>query len=452
MGKYISFGRYNIYYKYIILSCTFYSLNYYIISGNLNEDLISLEVISKDTQRLYEHFVINDCFNYIGIFIISFILYKFKEENIDSASEISLFNKINIKENEEKKYVSFLNLSFILIFWITISHIINIIYSLMIPYYWMFELLFICLIYSKLYKIKIYNHQKIGIIINSLSCLIFNIFLYFINLTNQNNYNSDDLNTKYKWLIPISIFIFLFFTFSKSYIFIKLKFYMEIKFISPIKLLILYGILGFIFSSIACIIETSFKCIGSEKEFFCTVTTNLKKEKNYDTYIDNFFIFIHKFSLLESKDITIEILIIFIEIIVYYYYIYFGIFIINYLTPMHYIFTNLCNDILNEFIQLIRDIIEKGKSVNKNIDKVFFLRISIYICSLVGFMIYLEIIEFNFCNLNYNLRKYIIERANKEINEDKENKIDEGIINDDRIDDQNLLLNNNVELSFNKKK
>ena len=129
--------------------------------------------------------------------------------------------------------------------------------------------------------IFLYNHQKIGIIINSLSCLIFGV-IHFIILENENNDNPHNFNIKYKWFIPISIFIYLFIINSTSYIYIKLKFYMDLDFISSIKILILYGILGFIISSIACIIETSFKCIGSEKQFFCQISTNLKKEDNYD--------------------------------------------------------------------------------------------------------------------------------------------------------------------------
>ena len=79
---------------------------------------------------------------------------------------------------------------------------------------------------------------------------------------------------KYKFLIPISIIIYLFIINSTSYIYTKLKFYMDLKFISQTKLLILYGIIGFVLSTIACIIETSFKCVGSEKEFFCNVYNN----------------------------------------------------------------------------------------------------------------------------------------------------------------------------------
>ena len=36
---------------------------------------------------------------------------------------------------------------------------------------------------------------------------------------------------------------------------------------------------------------------------------------------------------------------------------------------------------------------------------------------IIGFLIYLEIIELNFCGLNYNLRKNIIDRAMKDIEE-----------------------------------
>ena len=114
----------------------------------------------------------------------------------------------------------------------------------------MFELLFVSLIYSKLYKIKIYNHQKFGIIINSLSCLVFTTISFSI-LVNQSDDNYDNFNIKYKWFIPISIIIYLFIIISTSYVFTKLKVYTDLKFISPIKILILYGILGFIISSIA---------------------------------------------------------------------------------------------------------------------------------------------------------------------------------------------------------
>ena len=61
-------------------------------------------------------------------------------------------------------------------------------------------------------------------------------------------------------------------------------------------------------------------------------------------------------------------------------------------------------------------------------------------------MIYLEIIELNFCNLNYNLKKYINDRSIKDTYEDDAN---ESIINDEDSISRNSTIRNNVELPFN---
>ena len=309
-------------------------------------------------------------------------------------------------------------------------------------------------------KTKIYRHQKIGIIINSLSCFIFGI-IRFIFITDENN----NLNKKYKWLIPISIIIYLFIIISTSYIFTKLKFYMDLRFISPTKLIIFYGIIGFIFSTIACIIETSFKCVGVEKELFCWVYPNIENNTNNginigiytynennttnsnntksktDRYIENFFIFIKDFSELDPKEITIEIIIIFIEIIIYYCELYFDVLVINYLTPMHFMFCNLIYLFIAELIDLIKKIISGFNYLS-------LVGISPYFFSFIGFMIYLELIELNFCKLNYNLRKYINERSLKDIYEDNTN---ESIISEPEIDERDSSINDYVEMPINKK-
>ena len=70
-----------------------------------------------------------------------------------------------------------------------------------------------------------------------------------------------------------------------------------------------------------------------------------------------------------------------------------------------------------DLIELIKDIIRsslnKCEFKYKNI-----ANLSPFIFSFIGFMIYLEIIELNFCKLNYNLRKYINERSIKDTYED----------------------------------
>ena len=301
-------------------------------------------------------------------------------------------------------------------------------------------------------KTKIYSHQKIGIIINSLFGLIFRL-IRFICSSNKNN----NLNMKYKYWIPISIILYLFIINSTSYIYTKLKFYMDLKFISQTKLLILYGIIGFVLSTIACIIETSFECFGSEKQFFCNVyINNTETEKNNEThianetkierYIENFRIFILEFSILDLKDRIIEIVIFIIGIIFYYCSLYFDMLIINYLTPMHFMFSSLIYIFLVELIELIRNNIKTEKFFNKD-DLIYYYDFSAYICSFIGFMIYLEIIELNFCNLNYNLRKYINKRSVEDIYEDN---TDESTVRESEISSR-LSINDYVEMPTNNK-
>ena len=65
-----------------------------------------------------------------------------------------------------------------------------------------------------------------------------------------------------------------------------------------------------------------------------------------------------------------------------------------------------------EIAELIKNIIIES------FDPKILYNISPFICSFIGFLIYLEIIELNFCNLNYNLKKYINIRCIKDIYED----------------------------------
>ena len=424
----LKFGNYNKYYKYIIYSCIFNYLSYYVNSGYLSDFLSSLDIIdNKENNDLYVHPFIKDIFIYIGIIIISTILYMINKKKSSIHKKI---NENKIKENDygillihndmEKKInksISFLFFIFILSYWIIIDHIVIILESLMIFDYWMFELLCISLIASKLLKINLYSHQKFGIIINSLSCLIFRIILFII--LNFNNEDKDDINfyyfcIKHKWFIPIAIIIYLFFISSTSYIYTKLKFYMDLKFISLTKLLILYGSIGFVFTLIACIIETNSKCVGSERDFFCQIRV-YQNETTYDSYIENIKVFFYVFSILNKKDFIIEIFLFFLGMIFYYCSLYFDMLVINYLTPMHSIFSSLIYLFVNELRELINNIFGDKIALQYHVS---FLNISSYIFSLIGLMIYLEIIELNFCKLNYNLRKYINDRSAKDSNED----------------------------------
>ena len=475
MGAYIKLGDYNSNYKYIIATCFFNYLTYFLFNG-IKEILIISKKIEDKTRDFSRHGVINDISNYLGIIIISFILYKYngkesrnnKQNNNyieNNSSEILLIHN-DIKEKFNIS-ISFLNLFLVLIYWCLIDHTTRIIESLMIFDYPMFELLFTSLVISKMLKIGIYSHQKIGIIINSLSSLILGILRFiYVEEKEDNIY----LNAKYEWFIPVSIIIYIFIISSTSYIYTKLKFYMDLKFISHTKLLILYGIIGFVFSISACTIETSFKCAENKNvtEFFCKVYSNITNSPNNinnaynheiisnngiliynennsnnktDRYIENLFIFIEDFLKLNSKDKSIEIVLVFFGTISYYCSLYFDILVIKYLTPMHFSFCNLIYLLLLEITELIKN------KMNNSFYKNNLFKIAPFIASFIGFLIYLEIIELNFCNLNYNFRKYINIRSIEDVYEDSR---DESIISNDEIFDNRASINA-TELSINKK-
>jgi hypothetical protein len=239
---------------------------------------------------------------------------------------------------------------------------------------------------------------------------------------------------------------------------------MDLKFISQIKLLILYGILGFVFSSIACIIETLFKCVGNEMEFFCKIykpykvnetninVTNNKNNTNVDLYIENFFIFFDVFQNIENIGARIiEIALILMRVLFNFCSLYFDILVIKSLTPMHFMFGSLIYVFLSNVTQIIISKVSQRKEepyqYNINI-----LNVLAFFCSFIGFMIYLEIIELNFCKLNYNLRKYIYIRSIKDTYDDAAS---ESIISEnDSYEKRSTIRNsiNSIELHINEKK
>ena len=84
--------------------------------------------------------------------------------------------------------------------------------------------------------------------------------------------------------------------------------------------------------------------------------------------------------------------------------------------PVHITITQPIFYILKK-IMLITNNLVKDETFFKDTENYkptrFYMDISGDIISLFGFFIYFEIIELKFCGLNYNLRKYIIQRARK---------------------------------------
>ena len=220
---------------------------------------------------------------------------------------------------------------------------------------------------------------------------------------------------------------------------------MDLKYLAVKIILIIYGFVGTLFNIIICTIATFPKCKGNEKEikisdYFCKI----KDPATNNTYYASFNVYFHTTD--KPKEIIIEIIVEIIALISFYYYKYYSMMIIKYLSPIHLIFLLPSFYLFRKLIHIIVDtiifIFKKGDhkimdfTAQDYLKEKFILNISADVFSFIVFLIYLEIIELNCFNLNYNLRSRIMTRSrtdsmiadNKEllqINQDDEDEDEE---------------------------
>ena len=299
--------------------------------------------------------------------------------------------------------------------------------------FWFFELLLVSIFSSKTLNFKLYSHQKLAIFFNSTLCLtkIAPIILSF----------RDDKSEKYLWYTKdafykmfFGIIIYFCLISIRSYVNTQIKVYIDLKYVSTTKLLILYGFFGTIIYTIICLITTFFKCSSSSfsksdlsSNYICKVpfknTINFDKvqkdlTENGNLYLDNFVIYYKTFINSDYKEMIKEIIIILLAGISYFYYKYFCLMIIKFLSPIHYIFSNQIYFCLKKIVLPIYTFIIEGsffieKPINFIIPK-FILDTSGDFLSLIGFIVFLELIELNFCDFNKDLRRKIMDRSEYE--------------------------------------
>jgi hypothetical protein len=228
----------------------------------------------------------------------------------------------------------------------------------------------------------------------------------------------------YPWLIPIGIFIYFGMKIMRAYIKTQIKWYMDIKYVSITKLLMIYGIIGTIFYTIICIITTFTECSKAKiNDYFCETVGD--KDKKYFASFKLYF-----------KDILLqfplqEIILLTIGILGFSFYKFFSLMIIKNLTPIHLVFSLPLFYIMRKIILTISFLFDTPE-YNTYILKYILDVVGDFLC-IFAYLIYLEIIELHCCNLNFNLSENIITRGQTElypkedlINEDEESSIDRG--------------------------
>ena len=399
MAKYILCGKYNYLYKYIWYYLLIQIVYDYFFGTHFPEG-IKIKYFNDFPKNI----LVQEIFNYLGTSLFSFILWKYQRKNNkiivpikqQESSNLSL-NEPNLILNkdthiqEEISGSTFLYILSILILSNQLKQIFNV-FGLKGLDFWMFELIFICIITSYMFKTQIYRHKIVSICI----ILIFSTIMKFISIyMTLSKEQEEKIYIEYKWVIIIGLLSFHIIILMRSYAYCKLKWLFDIKYISPIKILIIFGIFGSIICLIGSIISTKIKCSNKNPDvkYFCKV------EKDDNKYYDNFIIF---FQNIWKKNI-VYILFEFFEIFLSFLLNLFIMLIIHNLSPEYLISSKYIFYFITELISYLW---------NRKYNQIYELLAEFF--AILSSLLYLEFIELNFCNINKDLKKNISRRSIEE--------------------------------------
>ena len=458
MVKYITFGEYNKNYKYIFLVIIFSILANHIFTF-LFCILFYNKKIGIRSFIFFQHEYLKDTFTSFGVFIFSFFLLIYEnrlsknEKNVDKTNDLNLnkgcFKSIEINEEKKKKPSNKKNLLILLM--IIIARIsldyINEIISILFNFdYFMFILLIVSFINAKIFNIKTYKHHKLAIYLNFIVAFIFQLISFILSLTLEEN-NNQKINLKYKWLIPIGIIIYILYVIILSFAYAKMKWFMDINWISLSKLFMAFALLKFLINSIICIILTFIKC----NENFIKIYCNLNNGEYY--YKENFLIFFKNLSIAYEEykaDLIFVICSIILNIFIITIKQFLILSILKNLYPEYYFFSIPIVQIFYQIYSIFSSKILEGyyfaEGENYKLPLIIFIiNIVQNFLAIIGCLIYLEIIELNFCGFNFNLRKNIMKRSDEDA-EDINIDIDrnEGLIDDEISHKMSELSTNSI--------
>ena len=331
------------------------------------------------------------------------------------------------------------------------------IHDILTIFYFTFDLSYLDLFILELplfayfnYKIlnnKIYNHNKCSMYSGVIICLTTKISS-ILEYAFSDNYK-DEIYNKHKFLYFVGISSYLIIITLRSYCITKIKLFIDIKYISPIKILAIYGFIGILINAIIMLLSSYKKCftVDDIDIHLCNVVDD--NSNRDEAYFENFFIYFRtlKDSINDGRnyEVIIEASISLIASLSHYCYIYFYFLVVKYLSTIHIIFQSFTYSFSVRVLTFIFSFINNTPFNQSN------FYISDFIISLISdsyaglsIFIYLELIELNFCNLNYNLRRNIIARSEEELKEKERSNYSNPLL--DERDTENVD-NNYLELT-----
>ena len=453
MKCFIKFHKFNKYFKFILLTSLFRYFNVCFLGYNFNNAFIDVslpsllnfcfkkEIINTEISnfRMIEFF-----FNYIGTFVFS-LIFRFYELQVTQERFSSFFklsdsfaqaqikigqlikesykNEGEINENILSKFKNYLlkNNSICLYIIISLVWVLDEIIMIVLFYqfkdvdFWFFEILIATFIYSRIFLVQIYKHQTFAIILNLIPTFL-KITCLILTVTSGEEINEKKVIYRYNnWWILFGILLHPTLTTVISFINCTLKSFLDLKYTTMSQLLIFYSVIGIIISFIICIISTFYPCSTNENDdnnylakIMCPV-----KENNY-LYFDNFNIYFKVFLNVNTTEKILRSLIIICDSLTFFFWKYFFLLSIKYTDPVHIYFYIPIYYIFQKIFLVVNNLIQKQtcfKDTHDNGITKYFLDISGDFLCLIGFLIYLEVIELNFCGFNYNLKQKISQRG-----------------------------------------
>ena len=366
-------------------------------------------IVGSNKEDFPHHRIFDPLFSYLGVIALSLFIPKekvkkrekneeIKEEESSETSSKGIDSNNHLPKlihNELKNYLNnrggIIIFILILILWIIEENLVLIYVDIFQDLdFWFFELIFISIIFSNHFIFKIYSHQKLSMALSIGVGSILKIYNISISLISED----EKIYKKYP-LVFFFVILYFLIILARSYVNTQIKVFMDLKFITHRTLLMSYGLTGASLCFIAGIIMSFVPCSDNKaiEAFVCKV------KYNDNLYYDEIHSYIES-----SKNMSARLIIIVLGIISFFCNKFFYTLIIKNYTPIHVIFSFPMQFFIEKtFLLIFTAIFFRSHlfSEENQLEK-FLLDISGDIASIIGFLIYLEIIELNFCKLNYN--------------------------------------------------
>jgi len=253
MGKFISFGKINKQYKYILIHVSLILASHFIFSDTFPEQIKPNFFDIKNYPRII---LVHRFFNYLGAFIFSigFLFYqrhqtkKVKDKTVELKNNLDILHNYELIYEKHEPVIKIKKIFFIIFLSISFYHIVNILITIgfLGLIFWVFDLFFMSYINLLVFDIPIYSHKKFAVIFKIIFSTTFKILSTFEYIYND---KYDLIYKNHIFLIPIIIISFFLITLVRYYSLFKIKWFLDYKFIPMELFFIIYNIVRIFFFS-----------------------------------------------------------------------------------------------------------------------------------------------------------------------------------------------------------